>query len=95
MIPKRTVALTDYARAVKAGAPPEVVADARALYTAARLRELARGGHARFFIDGSIVRGPDSVTVVLRVHDASADSLLARAGATAGASESLLGQFSI
>ncbi len=39
MIPKRTVALTEYARTVKAGASAAVVADARALYTAARLKE--------------------------------------------------------
>lgn len=40
MIPKRTVTLTAYARAKKEKAPPEVVADALALDTAARLKEL-------------------------------------------------------
>ncbi len=51
MIPKRTVALTEYARAVKAGAPAAVVADARALYTAARLQEQIRAALARSPID--------------------------------------------
>ncbi len=51
MIPKRTVALTEYARAVKAGAPAAVVADARALYTAARLQEQILAALAKSPID--------------------------------------------
>lgn len=39
MIPNRTVTLAAYARAVKAGEPAEVVADAKAIDTAARLKE--------------------------------------------------------
>jgi alkanesulfonate monooxygenase SsuD/methylene tetrahydromethanopterin reductase-like flavin-dependent oxidoreductase (luciferase family) len=39
MIPKRTAAQADYARVVRLGGSPEQVADAKALYTAARLKE--------------------------------------------------------
>lgn len=51
MIPKRTIALTQYARAVKAGAPAAVLADARALYTAARLKEQILAALAKSPID--------------------------------------------
>lgn len=51
MIPKRTATLAAYARAVKAGAPAEIVADALALDTAARLHEQIRAGLARSPID--------------------------------------------
>lgn len=51
MIPKTTVALTNYARAVKAGAPAEVVADALAIYTAARLRDQILAARAKSPID--------------------------------------------
>jgi serine/threonine-protein kinase len=40
----------------------------------ARARALAQG--ARYYIDGSIVRGADSATVVLRLHDARGDSVV-------------------
>lgn len=51
MIPKRTVAQMQYARVVKDNAPDEVVADALALYTAARLKELILAALAKSPID--------------------------------------------
>ncbi|WP_166136517.1 hypothetical protein [Nocardioides ochotonae] len=51
MIPKRTTTLAAYARAIKASEPPEVVADALALDTAARLQEQITAALARSPID--------------------------------------------
>ena len=39
-------------------------------------RRLARRAGARFFVDGAIVNGRDSVTVLLRLYDADGDSLV-------------------
>jgi tRNA A-37 threonylcarbamoyl transferase component Bud32 len=46
-----------------------------------RLSERARAG---FYIDGSIVRRPDSVTVILRLYSLVGDSVVRIEGATAG-----------
>lgn len=57
-------------------------------------RRLGRGAGAGFYIDGSIIRRPDSVTVVLRLYDLAGDSLLrlaGRSGPTATASLPQLG----
>ena len=43
---------------------------------------LAREARAGFFIDGSILGGPDSATVVLRLYSVAGDSLVRRAGAS-------------
>ena len=51
MIPKRTVTLAAYARAVKNNEPPEVVSDALALDTAARLKEHILAAQAKSPID--------------------------------------------
>lgn len=51
MIPKRTVTLAAYARAIKNNEPPEVVADALALDVAARLKEQIEQGFAKSPID--------------------------------------------
>lgn len=51
MIPKRTVAQTDYARLVRLGGSPEQIADAKALYTAARLKEVILQSLAKSPID--------------------------------------------
>ena len=45
---------------------------------------ISRGQHARYYIDGTIVRGADSVTVVLRLHDVKGDSVVKIAGASGG-----------
>ena len=63
--------------------------------SAARMRQLTRSSRARFFIDGAIVRGGDSVTVVLRVHDAAGDSLLGRAGAAAAREDAAVPQLGL
>jgi hypothetical protein len=57
-------------------------------------QRISRSQRAGFYIDGSIVTGQDSVTVVLRLHDVAGDSVLRRAGASsrsAGASLPRLG----
>ena len=54
-----------------------------------RYRRRVRAG---YFLDGSIVRGPDSVTVVLRLHDVQGVSVLRRAGASAPAASGSLPQ---
>jgi eukaryotic-like serine/threonine-protein kinase len=46
-------------------------------------REISRARHARYFLDGAIVGGPDTVTVVLRLHDVAGDSIIKRTGASA------------
>ncbi|MFL5630698.1 MAG: protein kinase domain-containing protein [Gemmatimonadaceae bacterium] len=45
-----------------------------------RGHQIASAAGAAFFIDGSIVRGPDSVTVILRLFDVAGDSLVRVAG---------------
>ena len=47
-----------------------------------RAAEVTRKVLARYFIDGSVVRGNDSVAVVLRLHDVRGDSVIKRAGAS-------------
>jgi hypothetical protein len=44
-------------------------------------REISRARKARYYLDGSISGGPDSVRVVLRLHDVAGDSVMTRAGA--------------
>jgi len=43
---------------------------------------IAKQAGARWFLDGSVVRRGDSVTVVLRLNDAGGDSVVTRASAT-------------
>ena len=50
-----------------------------------RAAEVSRKASARYFIDGSVVRGGDSVAVVLRLHDVRGDSVIKRAGASQAA----------
>jgi hypothetical protein len=45
---------------------------------------LVRSRRARFYVDGSVLRDRDSVTVVLRLFDVQGDSLVSRAGRSAG-----------
>ena len=57
-------------------------------------RGLSRKAGAGFFIDGSILRRPDSVTVLLRLHDVAGDStvrLVERSGPASSASVPQLG----
>ena len=52
--------------------------------TAEQASRIARSRDARFYLDGSVLREPDSVRVVLRLFDVAGDSLMRRAGRSAG-----------
>jgi Tfp pilus assembly protein PilF len=57
-------------------------------------RRLSRRAGAGYYVDGSIVRRPDSVTVILRLYDLAGDSLVrleGRSAIAAGASAPQLG----
>ena len=58
---------------------------------------LVRSRGARFYVDGSVLRAADSVTVVLRLFDAEGDSLVKRAGRSAshGTSAARLGALAV
>ncbi len=45
-------------------------------------RRISRSARARWYVDGSVIRRQDSVTVVLRLNDAAGDSVVARRSAT-------------
>jgi tRNA A-37 threonylcarbamoyl transferase component Bud32 len=61
---------------------PSQRSDIRALSgRAARAMALAQGAH--YYIDGSVVRGADSATVILRLHDNVGDSTVAQASESA------------
>ena len=57
--------------------------------TASMAGQISRARRAGYYIDGSIVSGPETVTVVLRLHDVNGDSLRKTAGASAAAGASL------
>ncbi|MDQ3137522.1 MAG: protein kinase [Gemmatimonadota bacterium] len=63
--------------------------------TTAEAGTVARGANARYYLDGSIVWGLDSVTVVLRLHDVQGDSVLRRTGASALAGTGSLPQLGL
>lgn len=54
--------------------------------TSVEARRLSRRDGAGFFIDGSILRRRDSLTVVLKLHGVAVDSVLRTVGWSAGAS---------
>ena len=58
-------------------------------------REISRARHARYFLNGAIVGGPDTVTVVLRLHDVAGDSVIKRTGASAPSSSASLPQLGL
>ncbi|MGH7516483.1 MAG: protein kinase domain-containing protein [Gemmatimonadales bacterium] len=58
-------------------------------------RRISRAQRAGFYVDGSIVKTQDSVTVVLRLHDVSGDSILRRAGASSRAADASLPQLGL
>jgi serine/threonine-protein kinase len=58
-------------------------------------REISRTRRAGYYIDGAIVGGPESVTVVLRLHDVTGDSISRRAGASAPSRAAVLPQLGI
>jgi hypothetical protein len=61
----------------------------------AEAQRVARAQRAGFYIDGSILDGPESVTVVLRLHDVEGDSVIRRAGASSRSSEASLPQLGL
>jgi tetratricopeptide (TPR) repeat protein len=50
--------------------------------TAADARRITRAAGARWYVDGTVVRRRDSVTVVVRLNDAGGDSVVGRASGT-------------
>ncbi len=52
------------------------------LLTASEARGIARSAGARWYLDGTVVRRGDSVTVVTRLNDVSGDSVVGRASAS-------------
>jgi serine/threonine-protein kinase len=58
-------------------------------------REISRAKSAGYYIDGTIVGGPDSATVVLRLHDVAGDSIARRAGAAAPSGAAALPQLGV
>jgi hypothetical protein len=63
--------------------------------TAQSARLLSQRQRARYFIDGSIVRSGDSATVVVRLHDALADSVVTQASATGSGDPAALPQLGL
>ena len=60
------------------------------LVSARQSKNIARQRHARYYVEGSIVRRADSNTVILRLSDAAADSLVAQASASAAPNEAAI-----
>ena len=56
---------------------------------------VSRRQRARYYIDGAIIRGPDSTTVVLRLHDVLGDTLVKTVGASSPASVSDIPQLGL
>jgi hypothetical protein len=57
------------------------------LLTAGDARRITRAAGARWFVDGTVVRRRDSVSVIVRLNDASGDSIVGRASGTRVAPE--------
>ncbi len=53
-------------------------------------RALARRAHARYYMDGAVVSGSDSVTVVLRLYDSQGDTLVRQVSRAAASSQASL-----
>jgi tRNA A-37 threonylcarbamoyl transferase component Bud32/tetratricopeptide (TPR) repeat protein len=62
---------------------PGRAADAR--LPGAEARRIARRSGARYYLDGAVVRDRDSLTVIVRLHDAVGDSLVRQESATGAA----------
>jgi tRNA A-37 threonylcarbamoyl transferase component Bud32 len=52
------------------------------MLTAKDARRIARAAGAKWYVDGTVVRRRDSVTVVVRLNDAAGDSVVGRSSAT-------------
>jgi hypothetical protein len=53
-----------------------------ALLTAADARKITKSAGAQWYVDGTVVRRKDSVTVVVRLNDAGGDSVVGRASSS-------------
>ena len=60
-----------------------------------RARRLSSREGAAFYIDGSIVRRPDTVTVILKLYDVAGDSVLQIAGKSAPAAGAMIPQLGV
>ena len=49
-----------------------------AMLTATDARRIARVAGAKWYVDGTVIRRRDSVTVVVRLNDAAGDSVVGR-----------------
>jgi serine/threonine-protein kinase len=65
------------------------------LTTASDARRIARDRAARWYVDGSVVAGPESSRVVLRLNDAMGDSLVAQATAVGPAAGAFIPQLGL
>ena len=63
----------------------------------ARASRISRSRGARFYVDGTVLREPDSVTVLLRLFDVAGDSMVTRAGRSGepGTSAARLGALAV
>jgi hypothetical protein len=61
-----------------------------AMLTTRDARQITRAAGARWYVDGTVIRRRDSVTVVLRLNDAAGDSVVGRRSATRVATEPAL-----
>ncbi|HEX2220528.1 MAG TPA: serine/threonine-protein kinase [Gemmatimonadales bacterium] len=65
--------------------------------SAARASRIARSRGARFYVDGTVLREPDSIMVLLRLFDVAGDSMVTRAGRSGepGTSAARLGALAV
>jgi serine/threonine-protein kinase len=68
--------------------PEEIRADMRRL-SASAARDIAIERGARYYLDGAVTRHADSASIVLRLYDARADSLIAQERATGSSAATL------
>ena len=68
-------------------------ADARLL--GGEAARLARGAGARYYIDGAVITDRDSLTVIVRLHDATGDSLVRQESATGASASSSAPQLAL
>ncbi len=66
-----------------------------AALTGAEARAIAVAQRAAYYIDGAIVRAPDSVRVLLQLHSVAGDSLVARTAASAPTQTASLPQLGV
>jgi tetratricopeptide (TPR) repeat protein len=73
----------------------EFMGDHVAPVSIAAAKRISRAERARYYIDGVIIPGRDTMTIVLRLHDLEGDSVLRRAGASSRADLASLPQLGL